>query len=130
MDMINRRKRITTIVASLLLLTGLFLGSCDKYSFEPPQADPNKEVSFASDIQPIFNSNCVGCHSGSVNPNLSEGEAYDELISGDYIADDPENNAEESLIYSKLLEPSHRANASTFEKSLILVWIQQGAKDN
>lgn len=126
----KRRKHITLLIGSLLLFTGIFLSSCDRESFEPPQADPDKEVSFANDIQPVFNSNCVGCHGGSVKPNLSEGKAYDALISGDYISDDPENNAEESLIYSKLLEPSHRANASAFEKSLILVWIQQGAKNN
>ncbi len=44
--------------------------------------------SYAADIQPIFNQNCIACHSGSQSPDLSDGWSYDELMDGGYVDTD------------------------------------------
>lgn len=106
-----------------------FTVSCDKYSYDPLTVDPDTEISFSNDIQPIFTNNCASCHNGSIPPDLTAGNAYEAIADG-YLSDDPENNPESSLIYSKLLESGHSARASDLEESTILEWIRQGAFDN
>ena len=119
----------TGILISSAFIISIVIASCTKYNYDPPTVDPNIPLSFETDVLPIFTENCVGCHGGSIPPDLSASEAY-ESISDGYISDDPENDAESSKIYSKLLESGHSANATELEKLIILTWIQQGAKDN
>ncbi|MFN7132167.1 MAG: hypothetical protein ACK4N5_08795, partial [Myxococcales bacterium] len=37
-------------------------------------------VSFATDVQPIFNANCSGCHGGSGNLSLAPGSSHANLV--------------------------------------------------
>lgn len=123
------------------LRNGIFLGicftifsllifSCEKYQFEPPKIDPNVEISFQDVLLPVFEAKCIGCHNGSVPPDLRSEKAYSSLTKTNrYISADPENNPEESLIYSKL-EEGHVASISEIEKLQILYWVKQGAKNN
>lgn len=80
------------------------LAACDNYTIPtPPCEDGATGVSYSGDIQSIFNSNCVSCHSGAQSPDLREGWSYDELISGSYVAE-PEFACESKLyqIFSDL----------------------------
>ena len=104
----------TGILISSAFIFSIVIASCTKYNYDPPTVDPNIPLSFETDVLPIFTENCVGCHGGSIPPDLSASEAYEES----------------SKIYSKLLESGHSANATELEKLIILTWIQQGAKDN
>lgn len=108
----------------------IFAFACEKYSFDPPAVDPNEEISFQEVLIPIFESKCAGCHNGSVPPDLRPGRAYESLTrTARYITDDPENKAEESLIYTKL-EEGHAPSISQVELLQILYWVQQGANNN
>src|SRR5881628_2913099 len=57
-------------------------GGAPKPACKPPATTT---VSFATNIQPIFNRSCAlgGCHTGSVPPgpvNLSVGQAYGQIV--------------------------------------------------
>jgi hypothetical protein len=122
------KERIEKIKAAAIViwLAGflVFMFSCEKYSFDPPEVDPNEEISFQEVLIPIFDNKCVGCHSGGIPPNLTADEAY-ESITDDYINDVPE----ESEIYTKL-EEGHVTSITDIELQQILIWIQQGANNN
>lgn len=48
-----------------------------------PSDPPNDDVSFANDIQPIFNLRCTGCHHPPTPPgglDLTEGNSYAMLV--------------------------------------------------
>jgi len=115
----------------IFLLTGalfLTLSGCTKYQIPAPECpeDLPTNVSFSGDIQPIFNANCIVCHSGGQPPNLSEGWAYDELIDGGYVDTDFPC---ESEIY-QVLTGTHTGRATDDEVLTILGWIDEGAQDN
>ena len=99
--------------------------SCEKYSIKPFEIDPDMVVSFETDIITIFDNNCILCHGGTISPDLRTEFAYYSVIDN-YISDEPES----SRIYTKLLESSHGSYASETDKQLILMWIQQGTKNN
>jgi hypothetical protein len=115
----------------IFLLTGalfFILSACTKYQIPAPECpeDLPTNVSFSGDIQPIFNANCIACHSGGQSPNLSEGWAYDELSDGGYVDTDFPC---ESKIY-EVLTGSHTGRATDDEVLTILGWIDEGAQDN
>ena len=105
-----------------------------KYSFIVPEDvidpdDPNApQVSYAEEIQPIFDDKCVFCHNGNRNPNLTPGNSYASISSGYINLESPE----ESLIYTKV-DPdgggSH-LKMTAGQSALLLTWIKQGANDN
>jgi mono/diheme cytochrome c family protein len=129
----NFMKKINISVILIFLI--LALAGC-KYDFileeEAPPVDPSgPEISYAQQIQPIFNAGCVGCHkAGATPPNLVSGSSYAAINTSKYI-----NTATpaESGIY-KVPAPAgttHRHKTYTAsEAALILGWIQQGAKNN
>lgn len=112
---------VCVIVAAVQVLT-----SCEKYSYNPPAVDPNTTWHLQTDIQPIFNSNCVTCHGGTVAPDLREGKSFQSLTRGGYVT----TPAESSRLYTKMTDPSHAARSTAAEKLKVLYWIQQGAQNN
>ena len=74
---------------SFLLIIGFILlsiSACEYKYIEPVVIElPEDEViSFVEQVEPIFQDKCVGCHA-STNPVLTTGNAYDNLINGNYI---------------------------------------------
>lgn len=116
----------------MLIGLGLTLNSCyyNKYpivDINPPAVD----ISFATEIQPIFNNNCVACHAGALVPDLRSGNAYAAITSGGFIV---ANDLAASKLYQRLtgngnLMPPGGALAST-NINLVKNWILQGAKNN
>ena len=117
-------KRVFALFA-LAIAIGMF-SACEKYSYNPPAVDKNATWSLSNDIQPIFNSNCVSCHGGTVSPNLKEGQSYNSLTKGNYVT----SPAESSRLNNQINSPSHAARTTAAEKLKILYWIEQGAKNN
>jgi hypothetical protein len=115
----------------ILFTTGLLiavLSGCSNYVIPAPDCPEGTiGVSYSGDIQPIFNSNCITCHSGAQAPDLREGWSYDELTDGGYV-EEPEF-ACESRLY-QVFFGSHDGRASDEEILQILGWIQEGAQDN
>ena len=118
-------RRLKMLLAGSLVV---ILSGCTKYEIPKPECPDNLPagVSFATDVQPIFDQNCVMCHGGGQAPNLSPGWSHDELVDGGYVDTDFPCS---SLIYEKLIG-SHDGRASEEEILTILGWINEGAEDN
>jgi mono/diheme cytochrome c family protein len=117
---------LPALVKVLFFAGAALIASCEKYAYEVETIDPEEPVLFQTQIQPIFTSNCVVCHKASRAPDLREGNSFTALTEGGYVT----LPAESSILYTKLLEGSHKAFTLDIEKQLILTWIRQGAQNN
>jgi len=127
-----------TINLLIIISLGLFMNSCyyDSYPIyddvddgggELPTDpdDPNYiEVKYGADIKPIWNSNCISCHT-SFSPILKDNVSYSNLVPKYVIAE----NADTSPLVLKLNE-THVGRVGKAQMSLIKAWIDQGAKNN
>lgn len=115
----------------MIILTGalvLILSGCSNYEIPaPPCPEGTPGMSFSGDIQPIFNNNCLACHSGSQPPDLSQGWSYEELNDGGFI--DTEFPCS-SRLYQAFSLSVHDGKITEEEQLKILGWIQDGAQDN
>ena len=103
-----------------------FVCSCEKVTVEPPEYDTTEPVSFEQDIVPIFESKCVACHNGGRNPDVRAENAYESLTTDGYVnIDEPELSSLYEILYG-----THDTRATELEKSIILAWIEQGAKND
>jgi hypothetical protein len=108
----------------------LFLFSC--YYDEFPKEEevvipPETQISFSSDITPIFVAyNCAQCHKPSgQSPDLTEGNEYNALVPTYVTAGDAIN----SRLYIQLAVNNHR-NVDATSIALIEKWIDDGAENN
>lgn len=110
------------------------------------EGDKEKDVSFSSDILPIFAKagKCTLCHRGD-NPSgldLSPDKAYKNLVKVKS-RQDPESflvlpgEVEKSYLYQKLIGPGKEGTIMPPSGKLpdelldkVSLWIKQGAKDN
>ena len=122
----------------IIILLGLLVGfSACQYEFIelpiPPPIDTTTDLSFATEIVPIFiaGNNCIVCHDvGKTAPDLSAANAYQSLVSGSYVVS---NDPASSIIYT-YINPDATTHAwkvyTSYEAELIFTWINQGAQDN
>lgn len=120
---------------NLLLITILFMGiiSCDNYAEEedfveeeieetedPGTGEPETAVSFATDIKPIVDNNCIGCHSGGVGGQFPNLTTYTSI----------KNNSQSFLqeITSKRMPQG--GSLTTQEIELVKSWVDSGALNN
>jgi hypothetical protein len=117
----------------ILISMGLSFNSCYYDAFPEEEILPpiDDEVSYKADIMPLW-VQCVGCHNGTLPPDLRDEFSYDSLLNGVVVP----NDSEASILYKSLLEldgvslmpPGSKWPASKI--SLVKAWIDQGAKDN
>lgn len=123
----QRVNRIRQILVALVMIAAVVgFSSCEKYSYTPPAVDPNTTLHFQTDIQPIFNSNCVSCHGGTQSPNLSSGKSFAVLKNGGFV----KLPAETSRLYLKMNSSSHISKSTETDRLKVLYWITQGALNN
>jgi type 1 glutamine amidotransferase len=123
----HKLKRITQILVALILTAAVTgISSCEKYSFTLPKIDPEATLHFQTDIQPIFNANCLTCHGAIKAPDLREGKSYQALTNGGYV----NPPAESSKLYLKITGPDHAPRSTDVDKQKVLIWITQGALNN
>lgn len=125
------------IILAMIIMGGsiFFLTGCYKDRTVPIEVPSiTRTVTFSQDIIPMFNKSCnlSGCHSsGGQAPNLSESNAYNSLITGNYV---DKNNPENSLIYLKMTgkkgTPMPVSGVNQDYAALMLAWIKQGANNN
>ena len=118
----------TLLILSMLL--GLMAWQACEYNWVETTPPPLPEtVSFATNIQPIFNSDCVSCHdAGGTSPDLTEGNAYNDLFTNNLV---DTLNPESSVLYTKMAKGgSMYSFTKTGQADLVLKWIQQGAQNN
>ena len=120
------------IILALFLL--LFLSQCyyDEILLEEPEP-PEGDISFLSNIIPIFNADCntSGCHNGVIAPDLTPTNAYNALISGNYINTEVPEDSElyQWMAGNRSLSMPIDGPNSTYNVT-VLEWIKQGAKNN
>ena len=73
-------RRLALLFAGVLiaLATG-----CEKYIIPPPVIEEG--VSYAEQVQPVFDDKCVSCHSGGMDPDLRPEESYEFLTTNGYV---------------------------------------------
>jgi hypothetical protein len=97
---------------------------------------PVQAVSFRRQVQPILTAKCAGCHP-SAYPylDLRPGAAYDQLVG----ASPPNAPSYERVVPGRPglsyllihpLDPSRKNLLTRPERTLIMRWILQGAKDD
>jgi hypothetical protein len=92
----------------------------------------NIEVSYETDINPLWAADCVSCHNGNEPPNLLDNVSYSELLSGYVVPGD----ADASILYKSLLGidgvPLMPPGSMWPNDKIDLVkdWIDQGALNN
>lgn len=132
------RKAAVLVMAGVLALAG-----CSDEGADPVAPVPANEVSFAAQVQPVFNAICTGCHgqNGNGGLDLREGQAYGNLVEaasqgypGQRVTPgDPDS----SVLFRKLnglsgvggLMPPG-GSLSDADLKLFHDWISEGAKDN
>ena len=121
------------IFTFLLFMIGLNSCSYDNI-VEPAPPNPTDTVSFSQQIEPIFNSGnyCTSCHTTGVQaPDLTTGNAYTSIINMNLVNT---SSPETSTLYW-YVSPENNADHTwkkytTTQAALVLLWIQQGAKNN
>ena len=99
---------------------------------------PPVAVSYASDVQPIFNGSCTGCHGNSGNVNLSSYSALMNSVGANYgntlvVSGDADASG---LVDKVEPNPAHGSrmpiggSLTSSQIQTIRAWINQGAKNN
>ncbi len=119
----------------MMVSIGLTVTSC--YNDQLPAVPLPAEVSFAKNMQPLFNKNCIGCHNGAQAPNLTVGNSYAALTTlnkdGEYFV--TAGDAAGSILYQAMIgkgAPQMPANGALSASKLAIVekWINDGAINN
>jgi len=115
-----------------LVIVLLNFQACYYDELSPDDGQVPTNVSFNTDVQRIFNINCVSCHGGSIAPNLSSGTSFNALSNGGYVIpfDADNSNLMKSLRGQGLpiMPPSGSLSNSDINK--ISQWINEGALNN
>ncbi len=112
----------------ILIAFSLLIGGC-KYDFILPEVvPPMANISFATQITPIFTDECTECHkTGGTAPNLTAASAYNQIMAGYVNLTSPEQS--KILTFPGSSSHSWKKFTAT-ESATILQWISEGAKNN
>lgn len=135
---------IVSVRAAVVGLTlGLVAGCSDLGAPVDGGPPPEPTVSFAADIQPVFDAHCIGCHgaSGLAGMDLRAGQAWANLVNIPSTSYDlprvTPGDPERSVLYLKLsgaagvgdrMPQGGSLDAATIER--FRIWIVEGARDN
>jgi len=134
---------VTGRAAIVGLAVGLLAGCSDLGG--PVDGGPPSEptVSFAADLQPVFDAHCIGCHgaSGLAGMDLRDGQSRANLVNVPSTSYDlprvTPGDPERSILYLKLsgapgvgdrMPQGGSLDAATIER--FRIWIAEGARDN
>jgi hypothetical protein len=130
------KKILILISRATVLILLLSLSSCyydEEVVIPEVEIDPDVVISFKTDIEPLFSQNdkdCTACHDGGINPDLTEGNAFNALVP-DYVK---AGDADGSKLFLNAPGNDHPQNVgfilSANELALIEAWINNGAENN
>ena len=150
----NVAKATVSLISSILTISGIDTGSTNTIVADSniPIADSLEIiisilgtlplVSFSNQIQPIFNSQCTGCHGGNGGLTITAGASYNNLVNVNAQSSCPSlkrvlpNDAANSVLYKKVSgttcgsQMPQGGSLSTSDITLIRDWINQGASNN
>ena len=118
----------------LLFLSGTLIAlltACEYDYIVPvppiPKPPADDKISYAQDIQPIFDAHCIRCHAGSKEPNLLTGQSHSALVPTFVVAGSPETS---DLYLSCKPGGTMAIYTSAANLNLIYRWIYAGAKND
>lgn len=130
----KRNKKIQVLSVLLLCSAWIFTGCYKDVTLPKVEAPVTKQVSYAADLQPIWNAKCnsSGCHNaGGKAPNLITGASFNALTSGGYINTASPAQSELYLwMTGRRGTPMPLSGSVPADNALVLAWIQQGALNN
>lgn len=124
------------LLCVLILIMALFIGCSDMGKKAPVVNNPpDTTVSYSADIQPIFNSRCVGCHVGAIQGGLRLDNYSFLLLGGNsgpvVVPFEPDSSILVQRIEGILPRMPLVGDPLTQEQiDLIRQWIVEGAEDN
>jgi mono/diheme cytochrome c family protein len=130
---------VAAVLASTVLVAGAGAGAADKIDTSKlPPASTRTGVTFAKDIQPLFEKACYKCHGpekqkaklrvDSLEASLKGGE-NGEMIKKGKSADSPLVHSLARLDEDTAMPPDGKGDPFTKEQiGLVRAWIDQGAK--
>jgi hypothetical protein len=111
------KKRLSTIITIFIFI----MASCTKEVYVPPLYNCNTTVSYQTDIKPIVESNCVGCHfSGFSSGDFTSFEGFK--------AKADQGRVEAMVFTEKKMPPNGPIPDEDLE--LLYCWLQDGALEN
>ena len=122
-----------------LVLAAVFAGASALLAAELPPAADKKDVTYVSDVKPIFDKNCVGCHGPEKQKAKLRLDSLAAALKGSEEGRviEPGNSAKSDLVKSvahvgdpdDYMPRGRNAKPLTGEQiGLIRAWIDQGAK--
>ncbi len=126
---------------SILILITFTLYNCSKDTGPVDDNQATENISFANDVQPIFDQNCISCHPSSGNLDLTTAHSYSQLVnvnaSGYSAKRVVPGDAENSVLYKKIdgsgtygSNMPLGGNLSAAQINTIKQWIIEGAQNN
>jgi len=123
-----KKKTIRNIILPVLGILLFHACTSDFIVSDLAPVPPGKVFTLSGDVQPIFTSKCIGCHTAGVtNPDLTVGHSYNNLMTMNLV--DTLNPAQ-SVIYVKITTGDMAGFCTPSDAQTILEWIKQGAKNN
>ena len=131
-----------------LALALLALAGCADYGDSPQPGptdpvDPPTTVSFAAQIQPILDNQCIGCHGVGgqagldLRPGVSHGNLVGVTATESALALVQPGQPDQSWFYLKLTDQQEVGDVmppggtiGSANLSLVATWIDEGAQDN
>ncbi|MCG8306020.1 MAG: hypothetical protein MI975_01425 [Cytophagales bacterium] len=125
-----RLKHVIGKLFIAIVIAGAGFASCTYHTNDYDPLDVPDNVSFETDIIPIFEAGCnnAGCHNGTIPPDLRADVAYLSLIGGGYVV--PGTQAEDNVLYQSIDGGSMEAYATDLDRAYIKKWIDEGAQNN
>jgi len=126
---------------SFLILITFTLYNCSKDTGPVDDNQATENISFANDVQPIFDQSCKSCHPSSGNLDLTAANSYNQLVNVNasgysakrVVPGDPDN----SVLYKKIdgsgaygSNMPLGGNLSAAQINTIKQWITEGAQNN
>ena len=117
----------------LMALFVIAAASCQyKFVVEPTPTPPvpGDTTSFSLEVEPIWTEQgCIGCHNtGGQTPDLTKGNSYNSITSTALVNTDVPT--ESKIYYYPLSDGTHFGKYTSTQASIILYWIEEGAKNN
>lgn len=113
-----------SVIAILLFAT---TGCYYDQVYVAPEAPPEGEISYATDVQTIWDTKgCLNCHNtGATAPILTADVSYNNLVPSKVDLANPSQSA----IYT-VLDGFMRGSVTAADEAIVLEWIEQGAQNN
>jgi mono/diheme cytochrome c family protein len=94
----------------------------------------SSEVSFANEVMPIFEANCIKCHGGEKTKEGLDLKTFESLMAGSFNGSVIEaGNANDSLIIQQIVEgemPKRGDKLSESDIQILINWVNAGALNN